>query len=242
MKKTILTTALMTLLCHSSLAEDTATQPAVPDTVPTVSAPIANEPAKVETTTEPLKTSDVPATPSAPVIDCKYAIPAQKSDIEASVISTWGEKAAMQSFSFNPASVDQEMGDLKLCYTDQGWQGFTDALQKSGNIDAIKTQHLTVSSQMDGEIKMTVVKDNQWKVIVPLQVVYQNDKEKLTQQLTVELLIGRKVSGDLGIMQMIASPRPQQGDSAAKPASENMQTLPEPAAPTSQETTPAKTE
>ncbi len=41
----------------------------------------------------------------------------------------------------------------------------------------------------------------------PLQVVYQNDKEKLTQLLTVDVLIGRKISGDLGIMQMIAAPR-----------------------------------
>jgi len=39
-----------------------------------------------------------------------------------------------------------------------------------------------------------------------LQVVYQNDKEKLTQKLNVDLLIGRKMSGDLGIMQMIAIP------------------------------------
>ena len=52
-----------------------------------------------------------------------------------------------------------------------------------------------------------MIKDNQWKASVPLQVVYQNDKEKLTQLLTVNLLIGRKISGDLGIMQMIATPQ-----------------------------------
>ena len=66
---------------------------------------------------------------------------------------------------------------------------------------------MTVSSQVDGEVKINNLKDNQWKVNVPIQVVYQNDKEKLTQLLTIDLLIGRKVSGDLGIMQMIAAPR-----------------------------------
>lgn len=238
MKKTILSTALMTLLCHASLADNAATKPTEPNTAPTVNSTPASQSAGA--TTEPLKTSDVPATSPTPVIDCKYAIPAQKADIEPSVISTWAEKAAMQSFSFNPSAVDQEMNELKLCYTDQGWQGFNDALQKSGNIDAIKTQHLTVSSQIDGEIKMNPAKENEWKVTVPLQVVYQNDKEKLTQLLSVELLVGRKVSGDLGIKQMIASPRPQPNEETFKPSSSTPST--EPTSPTPQPVSPTKTE
>lgn len=241
MKKTILSTALMSLLCHAALADNAVPQPATPATAPAVTSTTTIAPA---TTTEAIKTTDIPTTTTqAPVIDCKYAIPPQKSDIEPSVISTWAEKAAMQSFSFNPATVDQEMNDLKLCYTDQGWQGFSDALQKSGNIDAIKTQHLTVSSQMDGEIKMSPVKDNQWKVTVPLQVVYQNEKEKLTQLLTVDLLVGRKVTGDLGIMQMIASPRTQQGEATPTTSTpENNLTPAAPVTPTPQEMTPAKSE
>ena len=73
--------------------------------------------------------------------------------------------------------------------------------------EAIQSQHLTVTSMADGDVKINPIKDNQWKITVPLQVAYQNDKEKLTQLLTVDLLIGRKVNGDLGIMQMIATPR-----------------------------------
>jgi hypothetical protein len=41
---------------------------------------------------------------------------------------------------------------------------------------------------------------------LPLQVVYQNTEEKLTQQLTVDVLVGRKPNGDLGILQMVATP------------------------------------
>ena len=79
---------------------------------------------------------------------------------------------------------------------------------------------------VDGELKVNPVKDNQWKVSIPLQVVYQNDKEKLTQKLNVDLLIGRKMSGDLGIMQMIATPM----------ETANLK-QPEAAAPASKETT-----
>ena len=60
---------------------------------------------------------------------------------------------------------------------------------------------------MDGQLAIAASKENLWKVTLPLQVVYQNDKERLTQLLTIDLLIGRKSSGDLGILQMIAVPR-----------------------------------
>ena len=126
--------------------------------------------------------------------------------VDPTIISTWAEKAVIQSFEFSYLDVDTEIRALKDCYTDQGWQGFNDALKKSGNITAIKSQKLTVSSQKMGELKFTTLKENEWKVTVPLQVVYQNDKEKLTQLLSVTVLISRKVSGDLGIVQMLATP------------------------------------
>lgn len=197
MKKTILATTLLATLSTLASADNVA--PPVTSTTVTPSA-----------TTTTTTTTTAPATTPAQqpvVINCKYHIPAETTTIDQSLISTWAGKAAVQSFDFNPAAIDTELTELKNCYTDQGWQGFNEALQKSGNIEAIKSQHLTVSSLVDGEVKIIPVKDNQWKATVPLQVVYQNDKEKLTQLLTLDLLIGRKISGDLGIMQMIAIPR-----------------------------------
>ena len=191
MKKTILSTALFTILCGSAAAE--TSPPAVTTPAATINSTVVSSPA--ETPNQPI------------VINCKYHIPTNTTTIDTSLVSTWAGKAAVQSFEFNPSSIDAELIELKTCYTDQGWQGFNDALQKSGNIESFKTQGLTVSSLVDGELKVNPVKDNQWKVSVPLQVVYQNDKEKLTQKLNVDLLIGRKMSGDLGIMQMIATPK-----------------------------------
>lgn len=227
MKHTLLCTALLATLSSSVGHTDPATTTApIPATNPAATAPATIAPTTTTATPkevapapttapaptpvpapEAIKSSSVPTPTPEPVINCKYRIPADTSTIQQSLISTWAGKAAVQSFEFNPATIDEELIDLKSCYTDQGWQGFNDALKKSGNIEAIKAQHLTVSSQVDGEVKVTLVKDNQWKVNVPVQVVYQNDKEKLTQLLTIDLLIGRKVSGDLGIMQMIAAPR-----------------------------------
>lgn len=194
MKKTLLSTALLCLLNASAYSDDTTSQ-ALQAPTPTV---------PVETTVT-VPVAPKPAPP--PVINCNYAIPATIKTIDETTLSTWASRAIIQSFEFTPAEFDEQLKTLKSCYTDLGWKGFYDALEKSGNIKSIQTQALTVTSQVDGQLTIKPVKDNQWKVSLPLQVVYQNTKERLTQLLTIDLLIGRKINGDLGIMQIIALPK-----------------------------------
>lgn len=196
MKKLILCSLLTGLAATNIHAEDSQVQ-TQPLATP---APITAAPSEVQSA------AAKPAETTA-AIDCNYKIPAKTTVVEQGVLLTWAKNAALQSFSFEPATLDAQMTNLKNCYTDQGWQGFNDALQKSGNLESIKTQQLTVNSQLDGEPTLVETKDNQWKLSLPVQVTYQNNKDKITQNLNVSLTIGRKPSGDLGIMQLIAMPR-----------------------------------
>ncbi len=200
MNKILLSTALASFVCHSVYAVDAAPTTTPSNRLPSPPAQPANAAA----------TPTVAANPTTLVIpkniNCKYAIPASVNNLDTALVTAWAKQAAVQSFNFNPSTIDNELTELKVCYTDQGWVGFNEALQKSGNIHAIKSQNLSVSSQVSGDPKINLVKDNQWKVTVPLEVVYQNDKQKLTQHLLVDLLVGRKMTGDLGVMQMIATP------------------------------------
>lgn len=139
-------------------------------------------------------------------INCEYKIdPTMAVNNETVII--WSEKAAVQTFSYTSENIDDKIKDLKNCFTDQGFTGYTDALSKSGNVEAIKNQKLSVSSLVDGKTIINKMEDNKWQLKVPLQVVYQNDKEKLTQLLFIDMLVARKVSGELGILQIIAAPR-----------------------------------
>ncbi|MCL9682775.1 DotI/IcmL family type IV secretion protein [Legionella maioricensis] len=140
-------------------------------------------------------------------INCNYKIPAENTKIDEELVLTWAKKATAQSFDFNSSSIDTQLQELQSCYTEKGWNEFKTALQKSGNIEAIKIQKLVVNSEVDGQPQLLETKDNQWKVTLPLHVAYQNDKDKLVQLLNVNLTIGRKITGELGIMQMIATPR-----------------------------------
>jgi hypothetical protein len=195
MKKLILCSMLTTLAATNLYAEDSQTisKPVIipaPITAPATAQPVDVKPAEV-----------------GPMIDCNYKIPAKTTLIEQPILLTWAKNATLQSFNFEVATLDTQMTNLKNCYTEQGWQGFNDALQKSGNLESIKTQQLSVKSQLDGEPTIVETKNNQWKLSIPVQVVYQNTKDKIAQALNVTLTIGRKPSGDLGIMQMVAMPR-----------------------------------
>ena len=141
------------------------------------------------------------------VINCNYKIPAETAKIDEALVLSWAKKATMQSFDFNSSSIDTQLQELQSCYTENGWVEFKTALQKSGNIEAIKIQKLMVNSAVDGQAQILETKDNQWKITLPLHVAYQNDKGKVVQLLHVNLTIGRKLTGELGIMQMIATPR-----------------------------------
>lgn len=165
------------------------------------------------------KTNNTPATTNtAVVLSCNYHFPTGTTAIDQTLVLQWAEKATQQAFEFEYNVIENQLIALKPCFTDQGWKSYDEALKKSGNIDAIKSQQLVVSSMADGQGTVTPVKDNQWKVNLPLQVVYQNGQRKLTQILNVDLLIGRKSNGDLGIMQMIAAPRQTGTAQATTPA------------------------
>lgn len=225
MKNTILWSTLFTLIGTQVYAEETqSVTPAsqapsatmnAPTPAPIAAPAAAPTPAPQQTTpvvpAAAPQTQAIPSVAPAPaptsVINCDYKIPPQVKKVEQATVLTWSENAVTQAFSFDPATLDVQMQKLQACFTEQGWTGFNTALQKSGNIEAIKSQKLIVTSKIDGLSLMNNVQDNQWKLTLPIVVVYQNEKEKVSQLLSVDLTVTRKPNGDLGITQMIAAPR-----------------------------------
>lgn len=191
----LISSTMLLFLSVISYADDTTTQKPIP--------------ANSQTITQEQSTvnNDLAKEPKSPtLINCEYKIPATQ-EISNDIVILWSEKAAIQSFTYTNVNIDNKLQDLKNCFTTQGYTSYTDALTKSGNVEAIKNQQLNVSSIVDGKTKISKLEDNKWQLKVPLQVVYQNNKEKLTQLLFVDMLVGRKPSGSLGISQIIAAPR-----------------------------------
>lgn len=149
-----------------------------------------------------------PVAPKALPVDCLYQL-SSTVPVTETVLSQWAQLAATQSFNYRFDQIDKQLKNLKGCYTEQGWLGFQDALTQSGNLNMIKTQQLTVNSQVEGKVKINPLNNNHWKILIPLKVIYQNTQEKLTQRLTVELLVTKKPTSQLGITQIVAEAKSQ---------------------------------
>lgn len=141
---------------------------------------------------------------SKETVSCHYKIPAATIKTDKNIILQWAEYAAMQSFHFDYTALEAELKELKSCYTKKGWSEFNAAMHKSGNLNAIKTQRLTMNSQIDGQARLIESQDNRWKIQLPLKVVYKNDRAQASQFLDIQLNIVRKMNGELGIVQLIA--------------------------------------
>lgn len=213
MKLNILTSAIILTLSSVTCADDIKV--AMPDA--SIESPQSTEQttkADIYTESETEKSAKTAKPISPDKIDCDFKID-PTAEVKNETVIIWSEKAAVQSFNYSDDNVDARLKELKSCFTDQGYSGYQDALSKSGNIEAIKSQKLTVSSLVDGSTKINKLEDNKWQLKVPLQVVYQNDKEKLTQLLFIDMLVARKPSGELGILQIIAAPRDKMIDKKA---------------------------
>lgn len=205
------------------------------------SKPAVTAPAPAAATPTPTTTPAAPTTPSAAAsapsvnepINCSYHIASGQKIIDTKIISTWVENATVQAFTFSPATIDSQLTELKQCFTDQGWKGFNTALQKSGNLTSIKKHMLNVSCHIEQSVTVNSLKDGQWKATLPITVTYQNEKEKAVQQLNVSIVLGRKGTSQLGIIQLIAATRP------ADKATPTNTTQPQKTEPTKQNTTPA---
>lgn len=189
MKKIILTFGISSLMSLAALADQ-----GIQDAIKAEEANISQSQNLSENTSQTIGN-----------IDCNYKISKDTNKLDLAIINKWAEKAAEQSFTFDAEHLNSQLEKLNTCFTSQGWQSFKDALKKSGNLDAITKQNLTVSAMIEGAAHIKEEKNTEWKVVVPLNVVYQNKEQKITQKLKVELFIAKQESGNLGIMQIIAN-------------------------------------
>lgn len=215
MKKTLcLSTLFCCLVSNNLLAATTVTSTQITESAaaaPT-NATFPESATPEQSTTPSQALTQITATPVTPVatarsIDCLYQI--SNAPVSEKELSLWAQYAAVKAFDYRFDQLDRQLQQLKSCFTEQGWTGFTEALVQSGNLSIIKDQHLTVSSQISGQSAIKSTKDGQWQITVPIDVVYQNNQEKFTQSLAVIMIVTKKSSSELGIVQLIATVKPE---------------------------------
>ncbi len=126
-------------------------------------------------------------------------------------VLTWSTDAVNQAFTFSFANYQQEIEQSRTYFTPGGWEGFRQALQEKGNLDAvIKNMYVATASPA----KAAVVVDQglvdgryAWKLEVPLLITYQSATQEATQSIVVAVTVVQVPADEnpegLGIEQVI---------------------------------------
>ena len=127
-------------------------------------------------------------------------------------VLTWSTNAITKAYTFSFANYRQELQSSRDLFTKEGWDGFQNALQESGNLRAVvDSKFVTTAAPRGAPVVIGegyVSGRYAWKIEVPILVTYQSANKRQTQDLLVQALIVRRSELEhpqgIGIAQLIA--------------------------------------
>lgn len=115
--------------------------------------------------------------------------------IDQDMLLSWATRAAIASYSFNFVDWQNQLTSVQKYYTDTGFQNYTDALKKSGNLDTLIAKRLVAQAtvvDVPRIVQQGLIQGRYaWKIQIPMLVKYTSASEELRQPVLVTMLIGR---------------------------------------------------
>ena len=125
---------------------------------------------------------------------CTLSFADQKNHVTDEEVLAWASQVAVESYSYDGISYEKQFAKLKTKFTESGWKNFKDALDKSGNLDAVINNEVVVSAYRNNPAEIeSYSNDNStsiWVVKVPTQVTYINGRLKIEQDMDTYVTIG----------------------------------------------------
>jgi Macrophage killing protein with similarity to conjugation protein. len=140
-------------------------------------------------------------------------VPLERPIQSTTEVLNWATDAVVRSFTLSFANYQQQLADNRNLFTEPGWNGFEEALQRNRILDAIIKQQLVTTVVPSGApvmVSQGIVEGGRygWKLQVPLVITYESASGKNSQSLNVETIIVRRPESEsprgLGIGQIIA--------------------------------------
>lgn len=126
-------------------------------------------------------------------------------------LTAWAKEATAVSMSYGFGNYENALEKASQYYTRQGWDDFTLALKRSGNLDIIVREKLIVKAIPAGQ--PSVIKEKKvngrraWEMELPILMKYENADRTLRESLHVKMTIVQTAPGsdtqNLGITQLI---------------------------------------
>lgn len=182
-----------------------STPPAPSTTDAIITAPTTTTTPGVSTevrTTSPATTASQITTPAVkPVI--KTTAPLDQANMTDNDLLSWATDAAQLAYTYDFKNYPKQMVMLQDHFTPEGWKAFTNALDKSNNLNVVQNKKLVASASPTGSA--TLLKEGvknglyTWKVQIPLVATYESESRLIKQNLLVTLLISRAPNNSKGV-------------------------------------------
>lgn len=186
-----------------------ASQPITPSN--TIAANQAS-PQPATATTTVTKNGDDDNKPSANRLVATNA-PLNQPNMKTEAVMSWAEEAVKAVYSYDFRNYKKQIQDTQKYFTNSGWKAFTEALNKSNNLQIVENKKLVASAVTT---KPTLIEEGvkkgryTWKVQMPITASYENESKLIKQNLIVTLLIARTNTPEgVGISHFIAQIVPQ---------------------------------
>jgi hypothetical protein len=108
-------------------------------------------------------------------------------------VRRWVTNAVVQSYTFDFALWNSQLGENRQNFTPDGWAGFHKAVEDSGILKAVISSKFKVSAVPKGPTVMSTLPPvdgrRSWQFEVPLVVTYEGPSQKPSQQLLVTVIV-----------------------------------------------------
>lgn len=140
-------------------------------------------------------------------------VPLDQPNMNPAALLSWVARAASEVMTFEFNGYQRQLQQSSRYFTKEGWESFTDALQKSRIIDSVTAQKQVVTAVPRSA---PIVKQQgatngkyQWVIQMPLKVTYASSTQSRADNLYLTLLVERVPSLEnpdgVGIAQWIAA-------------------------------------
>jgi intracellular multiplication protein IcmL len=131
-----------------------------------------------------------------------------------SAVLQWTNQAAIAAFTYNFVNYRTELQAASEFFTASGWTQFSNALESSNNLDAVKAKKLIVSAVATRApiiLQKGLLNGRySWRIQMPILVTYQSASEFSQQRNVVTLLVTRiptlNSPRGIGISQFVVGP------------------------------------
>lgn len=134
--------------------------------------------------------------PTGPGCTLQAMTPLDQPVVSDAEVYDYATRTAMRFFAFDFVNYQQLWSQVKPLFTEIGWKGWMEALDRAGTMEVVRRSRAVVSSVVRGAPVMVEQGPQAgiyvWKVQFPLLVTYAAASEQRSQPMIIEVTVIRR--------------------------------------------------